>query len=97
MDVVEKNRLTKEAQMQINALKKINIWRFSAVALSTIGAALIYAGMAGTDQNSFLGILGIILMVISISGVVVFNLGLKNGRRNVEKIINILEEKHHEV
>lgn len=64
MNTAERNRLSKEAEMQLAALKRISHWKTIALAISTIGVA----------------------------GAVVFNLGLKNGRRNVEKILNILDK-----
>lgn len=90
MNAVEKRNLSKEAQMQMDALKKISRWRTIAIALSTLGVAAIYAAAAGTTHNLFLGILGIIIILISAGSAVILNLGLKNGRRNVEKILNVL-------
>ncbi|MCI7099581.1 MAG: hypothetical protein MR966_11925 [Lachnospiraceae bacterium] len=90
MNAAEKSNLSREAQMQMNALKKISRWRNIAIALSTLGAALIYAGFAGTDRNLFLGIPGIIVILLSAVSAIILNLGIKNGRRNVEKMINIL-------
>ena len=43
MDAKEKKRLSKEAQMQLSALKTINKWKTLALALSAIGVALTYA------------------------------------------------------
>ena len=83
--------------MQIAALRKIRIWRTIAVALSTLGVAVTYANMAGADKNLVCGILGISLIVIGIAAATVMNLGLKNGRQNVEKILNVLEGRTDEV
>lgn len=94
---VRENFLSTEAKMQIAALKKIRLWRTIAIAFSTLGVALTYAGMAGADRNIVCGILGVSLIVISIVCAVVLNLGLKNGRRNVEKILNALEVRTDEV
>lgn len=90
MNAVEKSNLSREAQMQMNALKKISRWRTIAIALSTLGAALIYAGFAGADCNLFLGIPGIIVILLGAVSAIILNLGIKNGRRNVEKMINLL-------
>ncbi len=92
MNAVEKNRLSQEAQMQIKALRKIRIWKITAIAISTLGIAITYAGIAGTDRNVFLGILGVVIVILGLGSAIVFNLGLKNGKRNVEKILNILEK-----
>lgn len=97
MNAVEKKRLSLEVKMQLKALKKIRLWRTIAIAISTIGAALTYAAFAGDSQRIFLGILGIILIFISIGCAVIFNLGLKNGERNVEKILKVLESCAHEI
>lgn len=92
MNVTEKQRLVKEAEMQIKALKRIERWMKIAFFVSVIGVALLYAGIAGTEKRIFLDILGIILIVIGAICVVVLNLGLKNGRRNVEKIVSVLDK-----
>lgn len=91
MNAIEKKRLLKEAEMQTQALKKIRVWKMIAIAISTIGVALAYAGMAGQNQSIFLGILGIIVIIVSIGCAILFNLGLKNGRRNVEKMLEVLK------
>lgn len=93
MNTVKKESLSKEAEMQINALKKIRTWKTISIAVSTIGVAAAYAGFAGQNRYLFLGILGIVLIVLGIICAGVLNLGLKNGRRNVEKILNVLEGK----
>lgn len=90
MNAVEKKRLSREAEMQMKALKKINRWKSIALAISAIGVALVYGGFAGAGQNLFLGICGIIFMVIGAVCAIILNLGLKNGRKNVEKILDVL-------
>ena len=63
------------------------------LALSAIGVAIAYAGFAGTKQYTFLGILGIAIIIISTICGIILNLGLKNGRKNVEKIILHISDK----
>ena len=92
MNAVENNRLAGEARLQIRALKKISVWRTLAIAISTIGVALLYAGYAGNSVRHFIGIPGILMVLLGTFGAIIFNLGLKNGRRNVEKILNILDK-----
>ena len=93
MNAAEKNRLSKEAEMQIHSLHRIGVWRTIAIAFSTLGVAITYAGLAGRNQSIFLGILGIILIIVSVCFAIVFNLGIKNGKRNVEKILDALNGK----
>ncbi len=92
MNALEKDSLLAEAKMQIKALKKINEWKRLAIIVSTIGIAIAYAGIAGTPSHLFLGILGIFLTLVGAGAAVVTNLGLKNGRRNVEKMIHVIDE-----
>lgn len=92
MNALEKDSLLTEAKMQIKALKKINEWKRLAVIISTIGIAIAYAGIAGSPSHLFLGILGILLTLAGAGAAVVTNLGLKNGRRNVEKMIHVIDE-----
>ena len=47
MNVNEKNKIIREAQQQTAALKKISRWKMIAMAVSTLGVALAYAGFAG--------------------------------------------------
>lgn len=92
MNAMEKESLIKEAEMQLSALKKINAWKRIALIVSTFGVAAAYAGFSGAPASPFLGILGILLIIAGIFAAAVINLGLKNGRRNVEKIINVIGE-----
>lgn len=91
MNAVEKRYLSQEAEMQLTALKTISIWKNIAIAISTLGAAAVYAAMAGASHNLFLGILGVVITLAGLGGAAVLNLGLKNGRRNVEKMLSVLE------
>ena len=93
MNSIERRNLSKEAEMQMKALKKIGQWRILAQAVSTLGVAMAYAGLAGMVPSVFLGVSGIVLTVLAAAAALVFNLGLKNGRRNVEKMLQILERR----
>lgn len=90
MNANERQRLTKEVQLQSRALKKIGQWRTMAMAVSTIGAALVYAGFIG-GHNLVFGIFGIALLPAGIGCAAILNLGLKNGRNNMEKIMYVLD------
>lgn len=94
MNAMEKKRMMKEAELQLKALKKINIWKLIAIAFSTIGVAVTYAGLAGQSRHIFLGILGIVTILVSMLAALLLNLGLRNGRKNVEKILNIVDKKY---
>ena len=91
MNIAEKNRLSREAALQIKALGQIEGWKKTALALSAIGVAFLYAGFGGQGENLFFGISGILLILAGVWSAAVLNLGIRNGKRNVEKILNRLE------
>ncbi|MCI9536455.1 MAG: hypothetical protein HFG53_16935 [Lachnospiraceae bacterium] len=91
MKAAEKNRLSREAALQMKALGQIERWKKTALALSAVGVAFLYAGIGGQKENIFFSILGISLLFAGVGSAAVLNLGLRNGKRNVEKILNQLE------
>ncbi len=93
MNAVQKRNLSIEAQMQLNALKKINLWKNIAIAVSTLGVAAVYAGIAGNGRSLFLSVPGVIIIVFGVSAALVLNLGIRNGRKNVEKMLAALDAK----
>ena len=92
MNALEKKKLSIEAQMQIQALRKINIWKNVAVVISSLGVAAAYAGFAGTSRNLFLGIPGVIIILLGLLSALILNLGLRNGRRNVNIMLDALKK-----
>lgn len=93
MNAAQKRKLSIEAQMQLNALKKINIWKNVALAFSTLGVAATYAGIAGNSRSLFLSVLGVIIIIVGLGIALILNLGIKNGKRNVEKILDAIDRK----
>ena len=92
MQNMEKKRLTLESEQQLSAIKTICRWRTFAIALSAVGVALAYYGFHGEVNHLSIGIPGILLIVAGFAGAAILNLGIRNGRRNVEKMIRLLEE-----
>lgn len=92
MDAAQKRSLSKEAEMQLAALKTISRWKTLSLAISAVGVAITYASFAGTERKLFLGIFGILVIIIGVICALILNLGLKNGRRNVEKILDAIEQ-----
>lgn len=92
MNAMEKRRLSEEAKMQMAALKKIQHWKAIALCVSAIGVAAVYTGLFRETQNLFLGIPGIAAVLTGSICAIVLNLGIKNGRRNVGKILDVLEQ-----
>ena len=92
MSAAEKDKLVIEAKMQMTALGKINTWKKLAIIVSAIGVVIAYMGLSVTPSHLFMGILGISLTVVGFALTAILNLGLKNGRRNVEKMIDIIDK-----
>jgi hypothetical protein len=86
----DKKMLAVEADMQVNALKKIRRWRQTAIAVSTVGAAAVYAGFKAANPIYVLGISGIVMIVLGIAAASILNLGIRNGERNVQKILELI-------
>lgn len=93
MNAVEKVALLQETEMQMKALHTISIWKNIAIAVSTLGIAVLYAGIAGESNSIFLSILGVMLILGGLISGLLLNLGLRNGRKNVEKMLNLLSER----
>lgn len=90
MNAIERRKLSAEAQMQIKALEKIKKWKNFAITSSTIGVAMTYAGLAGASRSLLLGIPGVIIILAGFGCAMILNLGIKNGKRNVEKMLAAL-------
>ena len=78
----KKKFLTKEADAQLKAIRTIGHWKNIALGLSAVGAAVMYLLMKIT---------GIILLLLGFLGAAVLNLGIKNGKNNVNKILQVIE------
>ena len=93
MNAAEKRKISIDAQKQIEALRKSDIWKNIAIVVSSLGVAAAYAGFAGTSRNLFLGIPGVIIILLGAGSALILNLGLRNGRQNVRKMLEVLEKK----
>lgn len=91
MNNINKRELLKEADMQTKALNQIKKWLRLAMTSSILFFGLTYWGLTGSGVRFFSGVVGIILLVISVIVCVIINMGLKNGRKNVEKILQAIE------
>lgn len=86
---MSKEALLREATLQNNALKIIQKWLYIAIAISTMGVAITYYGFRG--EQKFVFVFGIMIIVIGVLAATIINFGMKNGRRNVEKILRAIE------
>ena len=72
----------KEIEFQTQMLNNLKKWIRNLIILSSIGIILAYWG---------LGVIGVILTVVSVILCVVIGLGIKRGKENVDKIIQLIK------
>lgn len=89
MDRDQRNNMLREAELQLQALKTIRKWLAIGIGLSTAGAGVIYFGFASQPQHIVVGFIGILLTVISLLCALIINYGMRNGQRNVRKILDL--------
>ena len=75
----KKKLLIDEADKQVKVLKNLKKWLRNFMGFSTIGLVIACWGIQGTTLQFAFGIIGIII-----------NMGIKNGEKNVKKILKIV-------
>ena len=96
MDKLTRKNMAEEARKQTEALRTIGMWRTGALALSAAGVAAAYAGLGGAVKSLPLGSFGLLMAVVGFGAALVLNLGIRNGKRNVKKILKLLQTKQEE-
>ena len=88
----ELQNYTNEINYQKHMLENLGRYLNLMFLVASIGFVLIYVFHS---KNLFITIVGFILTVIGVLGSLVFGLGIRNGRVNVNKVIDDLEAKSH--
>lgn len=91
MQTLDKKTLSIESEKQLKALKMIGRWRTFALTLSAVGMVFTYYGFHGSTNHLTMGIPGILLLIVGFAGAAILNLGIRNGKRNVEKMLHAME------
>ena len=78
-----------EIKYQTKMLNNLKVWLRNMIMLSSISLILI---LFGDEMYSFLSTVGIILMVLSVIACLILSLGIKNGKYNINKLINYKEK-----
>ena len=81
-------QLMQEAKRQSDALKMIGRWRTIGFVAAAVGAVLLYNGLTGASRNIPLIVLGTVIVAIGMTAAILCDMGIRNGRRNVEKILD---------
>lgn len=87
MNKSQKNKLIIEADLQTKEINKLKIWLRNVIAISTIGFVITIFGM---QKSNFWFVIGIIVTILSTIIAITINMGIKNGKLNVEKILKLI-------
>lgn len=93
MTTQTKTQQLKEIEFQTKMLNNLKKWIRNLIIISSIGIVLAYWGFAVQSKMPFtiLGVVGIIITVVSVILCVVIGLGMKRGKENVDKIIQLVK------
>ena len=89
------NPLVIEARSQTLALQRLQTWLRLAYALLAAAVLLAYWGFVEADQIVF-GVCGCVMAVVVFAAVVVLRIGIRNGRENVSRMLDVLESQKAE-
>ena len=97
MTKAEKEAWLKEAKMQMQAIATLEKYNMASLATAGVGAALRYFAVTAANRNPLFIVCSLILAIFGAVSSMVLNLGIRNGKRNVEKILNAVEGKEEKV
>ena len=81
-------QLMQEAKQQSQALKTIGRWRTIGFVVAAVGAVLLYNGLTGAGRSIPLIAIGTVIVAAGMAAAILCDMGIRNGRRNVEKILD---------
>ena len=82
----------KEIEFQTQMLNNLKKWIRNLIILSSIGIILAYWGLGAQSKMPFtFGVVGVIITIISVILCVVIGLGIKRGKENIDKIIQLIK------
>ena len=84
--IQDQNMLIREAQMQMDALRRLGNWQRGCLSAGVIGVFLAVNGFY-MNVGTLRGVFGIILAVLSFASAFVIWTGRQNGKKNVKKIL----------
>lgn len=81
--------LTVEASLQAKEIKKLEKWLRMFLSVSSIFLVTAYWGIQGKGLRFAAGVTGIILTAACFLLAAVINLGIKKGRENIRRMLNL--------
>lgn len=92
MKAEEKKQMMYEAEMQNKMLVNLSKWFRNIMILSSIGVVIAYYGLSGSGTKFAFGIFGVLFTVICVIACFLINLGIRNGRKNVTHILELINK-----
>lgn len=92
MKAEEKKQMMYEANMQNKMLVNLSKWFRNIMTLSSIGVVIAYYGLSGSGVKFAFGIFGVLFTVICVIACLLINLGIRNGRKNVNHILKLINK-----
>ena len=93
MNKAQKEAWLKEAGMQMKAIATLEKYNMASLAVAGVGAALCYFTFRAPDKNIAYIICSLLLALLGGVGSMILSVGIRNGKKNVEKILNAVEGK----
>lgn len=92
MEVQTRQQQLKEIEYQTKMLNNLKKWIRNLIILSSVGAVLAYWGVGMQDGLAphIIGVVGIIIAAVSVVICVIIGLAVKNGKKNLDKILGIV-------
>ena len=92
MKQLNQTQLIKEAAQQQEALQRLRKWLRNVMLVSSCAAVLAWWGLRGEEVRFAFGIGGLVFVGLSVLCAVVLGLGIRNGQRNIEHILQAAEK-----
>ena len=89
--MLTKSQLLDEARKQKQALSVMGRWRNWLFILTSCFAVLAASGLRQSGFLFALGVTCVVLTVVCFLAALTVNLSIRNGRRNVERLLEALE------
>ena len=89
---MDKSMLMEEARLQTAALQRLARWTGLCAAVSASGSVLLYYMITGQELKIWLGVAGVLVLVLGAASAFTLLIGIRNGRNNVKKILRAIED-----
>jgi hypothetical protein len=92
MEAEKQDALLQEATLQIKMIKNLECWFRLLIVISGIGIVLVWWSFQTSTGTIVSGISGGVVAAAAFLAALLVNKGIANGRRNVAKILGLVEK-----